>query len=422
MKTAVIYDKWLAGLGGGEVVACTMARILKDTGFNVTLVSQTKIEPGVILKTLNIDVKDIRLEIIDDNESKLKQLCVGKDLFINISFMDYSYGYAKKNIYYVHFPTVPSKSLLKFRSKNRRLNNFYNKYLLAFPSGIFNYVLTFFKVTQFHRFLSPSLKERIDDRLRAGIYYNLPSRLESYQVFMTHSKYVKKWIKKAWGINAKVLYPPVSLITNHSYLTTKNNWICSVGRYFTLGHGKKQEVMVEAFKKLYSELVTSHYPLVTSLQIHFVGGVGNEPSSLRFIEQLRDQAKGYPIYFHYNVDRKEVEDVLLKSRIYWHATGFGENPDLDPIKFEHFGIAPVEALSAGCIPVLFNGGGLPEILKALNMKPKNHLFDTQKELVEKTKQLILHFKQTNLLISEKLIAHFSQSSFKKNFLTSLHEK
>ena len=180
--------------------------------------------------------------------------------------------------------------------------------------------------------------------------------------------------------------------------------------------------MVEAFKKLYSELVTSHYPLVTSLQIHFVGGVGNEPSSLRFIEQLRDQAKGYPIYFHYNVDRKEVEDVLLKSRIYWHATGFGENPDLDPIKFEHFGIAPVEALSAGCIPVLFNGGGLPEILKALNMKPKNHLFDTQKELVEKTKQLILHFKQTNLLISEKLIAHFSQSSFKKNFLTSLHEK
>ena len=203
MRTAVIYDKWLAGLGGGEVVACTMARVLKDAGFNVTLVSQTKVNPEIILETLSINVKDIRLEIINDNESQLKQLCENKDLFINISFMDYSYGYAKKNIYYVHFPTVSSKSLLNFRSKNRRLNSFYNKYLLAFPSGMFNYVLTFFKVTRFHRYLSPSFKERIDDRLRAGIYNNLPNRLKSYQDFVTHSKYVKKWINKAWGIMPK---------------------------------------------------------------------------------------------------------------------------------------------------------------------------------------------------------------------------
>jgi hypothetical protein len=39
MKTAVIYDKWLSGLGGGEVVACTMARMLKDEGWKVIFIT-----------------------------------------------------------------------------------------------------------------------------------------------------------------------------------------------------------------------------------------------------------------------------------------------------------------------------------------------------------------------------------------------
>ena len=82
MKTAVVYDKWLAGLGGGEVVACNMARVLKDMGYSVTLMSQTKVKPEIIMKALGINVKDIRLKIIKDDEKLLKELCKDKDLFI----------------------------------------------------------------------------------------------------------------------------------------------------------------------------------------------------------------------------------------------------------------------------------------------------------------------------------------------------
>ena len=52
MKTAVIYDKWLSGLGGGEVVACNVARILKDNGYDVLFLSKDKVPVEKIKSTL----------------------------------------------------------------------------------------------------------------------------------------------------------------------------------------------------------------------------------------------------------------------------------------------------------------------------------------------------------------------------------
>jgi hypothetical protein len=45
-------------------------------------------------------------------------------------------------------------------------------------------------------------------------------------------------------------------------------------------HGKKQEVMVKAFKNLYDKGYRDW-------QLHLVGGLGREPSSVRFMEDLR---------------------------------------------------------------------------------------------------------------------------------------
>ena len=167
--------------------------------------------------------------------------------------------------------------------------------------------------------------------------------------------------------------------------------------------------MIEAFKKLHDQRLTTN-----GLQLHLVGGVGNEPSSLRFIEDLRERVKGYPIYFHFNVERWEVEDVLIKSKIYWHAAGFGEDPDKDPIKFEHFGIAPIEAISAGCIPILFNGGGLTEIVDMLGLSKDKHLFDTVEELVDKTKLLMNETLPPS--IQDNIVKLFSKEHFTSEFL------
>jgi len=101
----VIYDKWLHSLGGGEVVACTIARILKDEGHDVLFISGKEVSPELIYDKFQISLRGIKFKQVWNDETALKKLVKDKDLFINISFLDYSIGFAKKNIYYVNFPT-----------------------------------------------------------------------------------------------------------------------------------------------------------------------------------------------------------------------------------------------------------------------------------------------------------------------------
>jgi glycosyltransferase involved in cell wall biosynthesis len=54
---------------------------------------------------------------------------------------------------------------------------------------------------------------------------------------------------------------------------------------------------------------------------------------------------------------------LATASIYWHGGGFGEDPELHPERFEHFGIAVVEAMAAGAVPVVFSAAGPAEIVR-----------------------------------------------------------
>ncbi len=518
-KTAVVYDKWLASLGGGEVVACNMARILKDNGYEVTFISGKKVSRQLIKKILGIELNGIKFTQVWNDELSLKKLTQGKDVFINISFIDYCYGYAKKNIYYAHFPTKPYNSirslidthyifplLVKFMKPieilsgqdeitvvNRRLAYGLEKPIsIAFPyleqkkqyqirfsvffetfsmsiiksmswsvenadvikskvvidhhHNVIHYLidikpktLTIYLKLKLKDYsllpnkggrvylLNPKILptfpiyshifrrfyERVNNKLRMGLFVDALKRLATYQKIITHSQFVKYWVKEYWDRDASVLYPPVEMFFKKYNLQKypKKKWICSVGRFFTLGHGKKQEILVKAFKKL-NKLGYKDW------QLHLVGGVDNEPASLRFIKLLKQRAKGYPIYFHFNVSRDEVKKIILKSQIYWHATGCGENEKKDPVKFEHFGIAPVEALSAGCIPVLFDGGGLSEIIKLLDLDPESHLFKTKNELVDKTVCMIKKGAKNIdwTRIFNRLNEEFSLDTFTKKFL------
>ena len=78
-------------------------------------------------------------------------------------------------------------------------------------------------------------------------------------------------------------------------------------------------------------------------------------------------------------------ELYNKSSIYWHATGFGEDIARHPEKTEHFGISVVEAMSTGCVPVVFHAGGLSEILATDKF---GFTWKTIDELISKTQNLI----------------------------------
>jgi glycosyltransferase involved in cell wall biosynthesis len=77
--------------------------------------------------------------------------------------------------------------------------------------------------------------------------------------------------------------------------------------------------------------------------------------------------------------------------LYWHAAGFGENINVYPEKAEHFGISTVEAMGAGCVPVVFNAGGQKEIIED---NKSGYLCNSMEDFISKTNALI---KDENLL-------------------------
>ena len=63
------------------------------------------------------------------------------------------------------------------------------------------------------------------------------------------------------------------------------------------------------------------------------------------------------------MDRQKLKILFEQSKIFWHAAGYGEDEDLHPQRSEHFGIVTVEAMAAGCVPVVCNRGGQGEIVE-----------------------------------------------------------
>jgi glycosyltransferase involved in cell wall biosynthesis len=59
----------------------------------------------------------------------------------------------------------------------------------------------------------------------------------------------------------------------------------------------------------------------------------------------------------------KLKKLYQEAKIFWHAAGYPHDPNLLPHVMEHFGIVTVEAMSAGCVPVVINKGGQPEIVE-----------------------------------------------------------
>jgi glycosyltransferase involved in cell wall biosynthesis len=178
--------------------------------------------------------------------------------------------------------------------------------------------------------------------------------LTSYDRVVANSSFTRQWIRRLWGIDADVLYPPVVLRPSSS---AKRRRILSIGRFFAseYGHSKRQLEMVQAFGALRRRGDAKGW------ELHLVGGC--DAQNRDYATEVRRAAKGLPITIWFNATGAELAELLDTSAIYWHAGGLGQDPDQYPDRFEHFGIAVVEAMSAGLVPVVFGAAGPAEIVR-----------------------------------------------------------
>ena len=196
-----------------------------------------------------------------------------------------------------------------------------------------------------------------------------------------NSYFTKAFIDKKFNSDSEILYPPTYFKADFPKvdLKKKKNQILNVGRLSTFPDGslfKKQDFLIETFKKIIDGGV-KNWELV--LVVSYL------ERDKQILENLKGQIKGYPIRILENVAFAKLNETYTESKIYWHASGFGEDLRVHPEKAEHFGITTVEAMLNGLVPVVINAGGQKEIV--LDGKD-GFLFENEKELIDRTTELI----------------------------------
>jgi glycosyltransferase involved in cell wall biosynthesis len=163
------------------------------------------------------------------------------------------------------------------------------------------------------------------------------------------------------------LYPP----------RVKRPIILSVGRFFVGRHEKRHALMIDAFR----ECLRRGFE---GWELHLAGSVRAElPEDLAYLAELRESAGDLPVRFHVGAPLSEMQQLYGEASVYWHAAGYGADADRQPQRFEHFGMAIVEAMAAGAVPIVFACGGPLEIVA----DGETGLFWTEpEELVARTLQ------------------------------------
>jgi len=228
-----------------------------------------------------------------------------------------------------------------------------------------------------------------------------PSFLEGYQVVAANSAFTAEWTRRLWAVKPVILNPPISAQPRG----TKEPIILHVGRFFppSAGHSKRQVEMVEAFGRLVAAGAAPGWTL------HLAGGCDDQGRG--YLEQVRAAIGDLPVELHVNCPASELRDLFARASIYWHATGLGEDPDAHPDRMEHFGIATVEAMSAGAVPVVIGVAGQLEVVD--NGIEGYHFADLD-ELVARTSALVADPEQRRIMSDAAVAraARYGEDAFK----------
>jgi O-antigen biosynthesis protein len=245
-------------------------------------------------------------------------------------------------------------------------------------------------------------------------FADLWGNLRGYDRILVYSQFTRDTLCREvnafqFEVRMEILAPPVQIallsMIGRSRSSTRP-LILNTGHFFAGGRNKRQDILIEAVRALTEA--------GTEVELHLVGALHPQSEHLRRYAGLQQQAEGLPVQFHANASSAIIQDLLSRATIYWHATGFGIDPQTNPEYCEHFGISVVEAMAAGCVPFVVSNGGPLEFIRE---EETGFQYSTLGELVVKT-QAVLRDRAWGSAVSERAkyeAERFSERTFNEEW-------
>jgi len=196
--------------------------------------------------------------------------------------------------------------------------------------------------------------------------------------YIANSQFVRERIKRIYGKDAYVIYPPVD-VNRFSLNEKKENFYLVVSR---LEPYKKVHLIVEAFNKMIDKKLV-------------IIGDGSEMKRIKKLAKKNIEILGYQ-------PESVVKEYMEKAKSFIYAAE------------EDFGIAMVEAQAAGTPVIAYRKGGASEII----LEEKTGLFfdsQTPDAIIETVKKLDKIYDKIVFKEIRKNSLRFSIERFKKEF-------
>jgi alpha-1,2-mannosyltransferase len=297
-------------LGGGELFALRLAQALVERGFDIEILTSTPLDHDKI-RAIYGNVKLPRVLVKRVKEAELlSKLMPGR--------------------------LVRLRRLLIYRAYESIMKRARSEYDLVFDTQ--SNLPTPVDISYIHY---PALLPTKSDRVAWAIYNQLVELVaRGYKTprsgrILVNSSWTAHAVYKVHGVIPDVLYPPIDVEYFNTVASNPNREkaIVTISRFTP---EKGLDVVLDVAREL------------PDYQFILVGSTG--PGSERVIGELEariDELRLENVELKPNLSRDKLRDLLGKAMFYLH-----------PEFAEHFGIAVIEAMSAGVVPIVYRDGGV----------------------------------------------------------------
>ena len=409
MKANVIHGDFNP-CGGAERLSLTTMQALLERGidFDLTTLKSpdiTKLENsyGKNLVSVMKNIKKINvINIIEELQKQQQQKKDHEDYNYDITINTngdaapyYHPSFSKDNVItYCHFPStkyhIESENIEYLKTDlgmTERSNNFSEINDHKYINNPKNYKT----ILQFSR------RKEYFEILKYG-YWNLMKN----STVITNSEFSRREIVNALGLdNIYVLSPPIDIETfrNVALMTNEddetNDIILVISR---IAPHKKIENAIKLAKILKDNNIGKGMKIVGNLYYYFFDFY----SEIK--QMVLDLGLTDYITFEINASLEKLLSIIRQARVYFH-----------PMIGEHFGMAVLEAMAAGLIPVVPNQGGVTEFV------PQKYQFNTIEHAAEIIMNIFNHLPKRERIELHNDIDKFSNSHYIEGFQSILNE-